>query len=755
MAETNITDAEAEGYYVGLSSCPRLVARSNTNEPWSPVYDHWTVLKTLDPIGEHAIVSLWDQASSELRSAIINALKDINWTAIDILRLGYCRRPGTIDKPDEMFPKLLISVQPDSVDRLLGSKVTLDCRKILQGYGINDMEVEIMETHVSMFNSPKLTSQPITDDVQMDAQLSEFVGACIANKATPFREGTKGFYVRIKDTDRLLFVTCRHVLFNDSFPNVDHDHNGNAPNMVIQPGQETYEHFVSQLSDYTTMLQELGDEATPAQREELDRAKEMKEKYGKLHDKKSRIIGHVLYSPKYSLVTSKTGVDRLRDWALVELHQDKHETVFSEMRNMVVAGPRAGQRLWQVLYHELEDEDRRRVENQLPVHHTNTYDLTRSVQEFEMELPNEASRSLENERAMVVVKFGRTTGLTFGVANEVKSVRRMLWLGYEVISQEWCILGHKKKGQCRQPFSAEGDSGSCILYMYGRIGGMLTSGKPTGNHESDVSYATPIEWLLKDIKQKRVIQKVPGDFTRSIENWLGLAEYLLNLPDKKLPQVVSISWGTYEQHIPKAKNTTKFLPTWPSVCPYVTSVGGTESNSPERAWLDTEYDQSGGGGFSDLFSRPSYQDKVVKDYLKKNEKQWKQWKNYINKDGRAFPDVSALASGHQVMVNGQQFTAGGASAAAATVGAIIALLNNERFKKGTSAMGFLNPWLYRTGQAGFTDILEGKTSGCPGVSLEGFPSPEIPNAGWDAVKGWDFATGFGTPRFDKLKKLAT
>ncbi|KAG5746438.1 hypothetical protein H9Q70_010860 [Fusarium xylarioides] len=506
MAETHITEEEAKGYYAGLSSCPRLAARSNTNQPWSRFYDSgWEVGKTLDPIGEHAIVSLWDQANSELRSAVINALKDINWTAIDILRLGYCRRPQTLSEPGEMFPKLLISVQPDSVDGVLGSKVTLDCRKILQGYGINDMEVEIMEAYVSMFNSPKLTSRPITDDTQMDAQLSEFVGACIANETTPFREGTKGFYIRIKDTDKLLFVTCRHVLFNDSFPNVDYDHNGNAPNMVIQPGQETYEHLVRELSEYTTLLQDLGDKATPAEREDLDRAKELKEKFEELHEKKSRIIGHVLYSPKYSVSTPETGVSRLRDWALVELHQDKHETVFGEMRNMVVAGPRAGRELWRVLYEELNDEDRRRVEKQLPFHHTNTYDLTRTVHEFEMRLPNEASRSLENERAMVVAKFGRSTGLTFGVANQVKSVTRMPVLGQEYISDEWCILGHKKRGQCRQPFSTDGDSGSCILDMYGRVGGMLTGGKSAQlaqQDDADVSYATPIDWLLKDINKK-------------------------------------------------------------------------------------------------------------------------------------------------------------------------------------------------------------------------------------------------------------
>ncbi|KAF5243814.1 hypothetical protein FANTH_8008 [Fusarium anthophilum] len=301
--------------------------------------------------------------------------------------------------------------------------------------------------------------------------------AGIANETTAFREGTKGFYIRIKDTDKLLFFTCRNVLFSNSFPNFDYHHNGNAPNMVIQPGQETYEHFVRQLLDCTTLLQDLGDKTTPAQREELDRAKEMKEKFEKLHEKKSRIIGHVLYSHKYSLGISETGAPRLRNWALVELNQDKHETVFSEMRNMVVASPRAGRELWRVLNDELDDEDRRRVEKQLPFHHINTYDLTRTVQEFEIKIPNEASRSLENQRAMVVAKFGRSTSLTFVVANEVKSVCRVPVLGQEFISEEWCILGHKKRGQCRRPFSEDGDSGSCILDMYGRVGGMLTGGK--------------------------------------------------------------------------------------------------------------------------------------------------------------------------------------------------------------------------------------------------------------------------------------
>lgn len=173
----------------------------------------------------------------------------------------------------------------------------------------------------------------------------------------------------------------------------------------------------------------------------------------------------------------------------------------------------------------------------------------------------------------------------------------------------------------------------------------------------------------------------------SIEPYLEFATYLLNLPDKDLPQVISISYGVNEQNVPKAyakqvcnmfgqigargvsliaasgdsgpgsscqsndgKNTTKFLPGFPATCPYVTAVGGTENNSPETA-IDFS-----GGGFSEYWSRPNWQDKAVNKYL---DKHGKEWKRYYNKDGRAIPDVAALALGHQIMNHFNQSTAGG------------------------------------------------------------------------------------------------
>lgn len=52
-------------------------------------------------------------------------------------------------------------------------------------------------------------------------------------------------------------------------------------------------------------------------------------------------------------------------------------------------------------------------------------------------------------------------------------------------------------------------------------------------------------------------------------------------------------------------------------------------------------------------------------------------------------------------------------------------------------------------------ITQGKSVGCTGQSYSGLPSPVIPNAGWKAVKGWDPITGWGTPLFDRLQRLAT
>lgn len=76
-------------------------------------------------------------------------------------------------------------------------------------------------------------------------------------------------------------------------------------------------------------------------------------------------------------------------------------------------------------------------------------------------------------------------------------------------------------------------------------------------------------------------------------------------------------------------NATHFNPGWPATCPWITVVGGTQvkanattsspSSPAEEVWnqdMTMGFFESGGGGFSNTFARPAYQEAAVDNYLK-------------------------------------------------------------------------------------------------------------------------------------------
>ena len=67
---------------------------------------------------------------------------------------------------------------------------------------------------------------------------------------------------------------------------------------------------------------------------------------------------------------------------------------------------------------------------------------------------------------------------------------------------------------------------------------------------------------------------------------------------------------------------------------------------------------------------------------------------------------------------------------------MVSMLNNERMKAGKT-LGALNPFLYANAAA-FNDVLTGTNAISPS------------KIGWLCTKGWDPATGLGTPNFGKL-----
>lgn len=271
---------------------------------------------------------------------------------------------------------------------------------------------------------------------------------------------------------------------------------------------------------------------------------------------------------------------------------------------------------------------------------------------------------------------------------------------------------------------------------------------------------------------------IPDDITpqntnEPYEEWL---QYMSALSDKDIPRTVSTSYGDSEQTVPKdyavrvckefaklscrgvsilfssgdhgvgdgnpdpetqhcftndGKNRTQFLPAFPASCPFVTTVGGTNGIPEVAAGFS-------GGGFSNYFARPSYQDRAVSTYLAKLPAG--KYSGLYNPLGRAYPDVSAQSEHFLIHYQGRFGLIGGTSASAPAFAGIVALLNDAQLAAGKPPLGFLNPMLYSIGVDGLNDVTSGNASGC------GTP-------GFNASQGWDPVTGLGTPDFGKLKDI--
>jgi len=87
-----------------------------------------------------------------------------------------------------------------------------------------------------------------------------------------------------------------------------------------------------------------------------------------------------------------------------------------------------------------------------------------------------------------------------------------------------------------------------------------------------------------------------------------------------------------------------FNPSFPSTCPFVTSVGATQvnpgsnTNDPESACNQVIYS---GGGFSNYFKLPDYQKGAVGKFLGLHRPTYSAAKWNSTGHSRAYPDLSA------------------------------------------------------------------------------------------------------------------
>jgi len=254
-------------------------------------------------------------------------------------------------------------------------------------------------------------------------------------------------------------------------------------------------------------------------------------------------------------------------------------------------------------------------------------------------------------------------------------------------------------------------------------------------------------------------------------------EYVVAIAnDPNPPLVHSISYGQYGGHYPLqavlrvsnewmklgARGITTFVASgddgvgcdrrcnafefpYPS-SPYITLVGGTvvRQNSSDDEMYEIAWGNGLGassGGFSNDFSRPTWQAKQVDDYLQQPNLPTK----YFNGTGRGLPDLSAPADEVMIVIHGSISPIGGTSCASPMVAGLFSMINGARLQAGKSSVGFINPAIYQLSSenaAAFHDITEGSN---PDGCCPGFP----------ATKGWDAVTGLGTPNFGELLSYFT
>ncbi|KAJ6488738.1 family S53 protease [Mycena sanguinolenta] len=214
-----------------------------------------------------------------------------------------------------------------------------------------------------------------------------------------------------------------------------------------------------------------------------------------------------------------------------------------------------------------------------------------------------------------------------------------------------------------------------------------------------------------------------SDLSRSVANTLCNAYMQLGA----LGTSILFSSGDGGVSGSQSQSCTNFIPTLPSDCPFVTSVGATQGITETAASFSS-------GGFSNYFAIPSYQTADVAAYLSTlgatNS-------GKFNRTGRGFPDVAAQGVNFEIAWDTELGTVDGTSCSSPTFASVIALLNDRLVAAGKPPLGFLNPFLYTTGRAALNDITSGDNPGC---NTNGFP----------AVAGWDPVTGLGTPNFAAL-----
>jgi tripeptidyl-peptidase-1 len=235
------------------------------------------------------------------------------------------------------------------------------------------------------------------------------------------------------------------------------------------------------------------------------------------------------------------------------------------------------------------------------------------------------------------------------------------------------------------------------------------------------------------------------------------------------------AWKTDET--PIAEECVKSVPSWPGSSPYVVSVGASALSDKYLPICGTRWSSffglaipcsgvgevvcqsdkghkiTSGGGFSNLYSRPWWQEKAILQYLEDTE-QYPALPGFFNKDGRGYPDVSVQGALWFMQVNGTFVGMSGTSASTPLFAAILVNINDNLLAEGLPPIGFLPPllyYLYDTHPEVFNDITVGNIA-CRAGHIGKKEPLSCSKHYFNATSGWDAASGLGSLNYPLFLK---
>ncbi|KIM25253.1 hypothetical protein M408DRAFT_331350 [Serendipita vermifera MAFF 305830] len=552
-----VSKVEAYRYYAGLGHNgrgPKLIYRTSDDkfvEPEGPrAYRRLMKLCTVPEDHELGQEGLWDR----IRDQVVELLdkRRIKLTSVDLVQFTWLDKKDDQEiqeeedddddddaqkdfsyddippiKPIEdgkrhtTNPTVWVAVLPDTLTGAVAQESAIEILGLLKELGIaSGVDVVYRESVTKFLYGPGLFA-PVSDldplkDVVDD--LSTPLSLPIAGRKTKM-QGTLGCYFRVGND--LYAITARHNVFPLKGDNEEYNYNASVPKkeVVVMSTPAFTNYLASVQANIGTLIETVdslekraktltrrveadGDDAQKSAgeleetqgeltktRAKIDALKaffvNVKRRWSKVKD---RIIGYVVWAPPLGVGVPPHRYTR--DLCVIKLDKKK----FRNFRgNVLSLGPEISPAKFKVLMYDRID-----VPSEFDYPEEGLLPVQGMLSVADINNPN--GMNLEVDPIPRVIKRGFTTNTTVGTLSRFMSHGRKYFATGNLDSVEVAILPHDNNDFIA--FSRGGDSGALIVDARRRFVALLTGGTSKGTSSSDITFATPMEWVWDLIKDK-------------------------------------------------------------------------------------------------------------------------------------------------------------------------------------------------------------------------------------------------------------